>query len=58
MVLGIAATTHARATSQGMLLYYHDSSGTYIAKNYFMNIIAAVSEHSADDGLPAQPPGC
>jgi len=41
MVLGIVATTPARATSEGMLLYYHDSSGTYVAKNYFANIIAA-----------------
>jgi hypothetical protein len=41
MVLGIIATTPVRATSQGMLLYYHDSSGTYVAKNYFANIISA-----------------
>jgi hypothetical protein len=41
MVLGISATSRARATSKGMLLYYHDSSGTYVAKNYFANIIAA-----------------
>jgi hypothetical protein len=42
MVLGIAAITAGRrATSQGMLVYYHDSSGTFVAKNYFANIIAA-----------------
>ena len=41
MVLGVAAITPHRATSQGMLVYYHDSSGSYLAKNYFANIIAA-----------------
>jgi hypothetical protein len=45
MVLGIAARTPARATSRGMLLYYHDQSGSYVAKNYFANIIAAVNKH-------------
>jgi hypothetical protein len=41
MVLGIAALTPARATSQGMLVYYHDSSGSYVAKNFWANIISA-----------------
>ena len=42
MVLGVAAITGGhRATSQGMLVYYHDSSGTYVAKNHMVNIIAA-----------------
>lgn len=41
IVLGIVATTRGRATSQGMLVYYHDSSGSYVAKNYFANIISA-----------------
>jgi hypothetical protein len=42
MVLGVAAIAGGRrATSQGMLVYYHDSSGTYVAKNYWANIIAA-----------------
>jgi hypothetical protein len=42
MVLGVAAIVGSRrATSQGMLVYYHDSSGTYVAKNYWANIIAA-----------------
>ena len=29
------------ATSQGMLVYYRDSSGTYVAKNYWANNLAA-----------------
>lgn len=42
MVLGVAATAGGRrATSQGMLVYYHDSSGSYVAKNFYANIIAA-----------------
>jgi hypothetical protein len=47
MVLGVATITPRRdAVSQGMLVYYHDSSGTtYVARNYFANIIAA-SKHS------------
>ena len=45
MVLGIVATTPARATSQGILVYYHDAAGSYVAKNYFANIIAAVKMH-------------
>lgn len=46
MTLGIVATTLGRATSQGMLVYYHDSAGSYVAKNYFANIITAASQHS------------
>ena len=46
MALGIIATTPRRATSQGMLVYYHDSSGSYVAKNYFANIIAAARQKS------------
>ena len=42
MVLGVAAIAAGRrATSQGMLVYYHDSSGSYVARNYFANIISA-----------------
>ncbi len=41
MVLGIVATTSSRATSRGMAVYYHDASGSYVAKNYFANIISA-----------------
>jgi hypothetical protein len=46
MALGIVATTPGRATSQGMLVYYHDSSGSYVAKNYFANIIAPARQKS------------
>jgi hypothetical protein len=42
MVLGVAAITGDRwGTSQGMLVYYHDSSGAYVARNYWSNDIAA-----------------
>lgn len=42
MVLGVAAIAESRrATSQGMLVYYHDSSGAYVAKNYWANILTA-----------------
>lgn len=41
MVLGVTAIVgNRRATSQGMLVYYHDSSGIYVAPNYWANIIA------------------
>jgi hypothetical protein len=42
IALGIIATTPARATSQGILIYYHDSAGSYVAKNYYANVIGAV----------------
>jgi hypothetical protein len=41
MILGVAAIAPTRATSQGMLVYYHNSSGSYVAKNLWANIIAA-----------------
>jgi hypothetical protein len=42
MVLGVAAIAiHRRATSQGMLVYYHDSSGAYVARNFWANILSA-----------------
>jgi hypothetical protein len=41
MVLGVTATGTGRATSQGMLVYYHDASGSYVARNYFAMTIAA-----------------
>ncbi|HVB41747.1 MAG TPA: hypothetical protein VNF47_03435 [Streptosporangiaceae bacterium] len=41
LVLGVAAIAAGRATSQGMLVYYHDSSGSYVARNYFAMTIAA-----------------
>ncbi len=44
MVLGISAIAPARAASQGVLVYYHDSSGSYVAKNFWANILAAASK--------------
>ena len=41
MVLGLAAVGPGRSTSSGTLVYYHDAAGTYVAKNYWANIIAA-----------------
>jgi hypothetical protein len=42
MVIGVAAIRAGRAaTSQGILVYYHDAAGSYVARNYFQNIIAA-----------------
>lgn len=41
MVLGVAAVGPGRATSRGMLVYYHDSADSYVSPNYFANIIAA-----------------
>jgi len=41
MVLGVTAAGPGRATSQGMLVYYHDSAGRYVSPNYFAMIIAA-----------------
>lgn len=42
MVLGIAAIAEdRRATSQGELIYYHDSSGRFVAKSYSAYTIAA-----------------
>ncbi len=41
MVLGAEAIGAGRGTSRGMLVYYHDASGTYVTKNYFAMIIAA-----------------
>jgi hypothetical protein len=41
MVLGVTAIRTGQATSRGVLVYYHDSAGSYLAKNYFANIIAA-----------------
>jgi len=41
MVLGVTAADPGRATSQGMLIYYHDSAGSYVVRNTFGMIIAA-----------------
>jgi hypothetical protein len=35
IVLGVAPITKGLSISQGMLVYYHDSSGSYVAKNYW-----------------------
>ncbi|HET9898153.1 MAG TPA: hypothetical protein VFQ44_24755 [Streptosporangiaceae bacterium] len=40
MVLGVTPITRHRSTSQGMLVYYHDSPGSFVAKNYWAEIIA------------------
>jgi hypothetical protein len=51
MVLGVGAIAQGdRATSQGMLVYYHDSSGAYVAKNYWANILAANTHACARTG--------
>lgn len=48
LVLGVAAISGSRrATSRGMLVYYHDSSGTYAAKDDEASIIAAKSRTCA-----------
>ena len=41
MVLGAAATATGQASSQGMLVYYHDSAGSHVARNDFAMTIAA-----------------
>ncbi len=61
MVLGIVATTSGRATSQGMLLCYHDASGTYVARNYFREhhrsrISASPSPRSDVSSTPCRVP--
>ena len=43
---GIVFTTPGRSTSQGMAVYYHDSSGRYVAYNYYANIIAPAKQKS------------
>jgi hypothetical protein len=40
MVLGVAATGAPRASSPGMVIYYHDSAGSYVTSNHFAMIIA------------------
>lgn len=40
MVLGVAPITKGLSISQGMLVYYHDSAGSYVAKNYWAEGIA------------------
>jgi hypothetical protein len=41
MVLGVAATRPGRAASGGMLVYYRDSSGSYVTRDDVAMIIAA-----------------
>ena len=40
MVLGVTATALGRASSQGMVIYYHDSAGSYVTSNDLAMIIA------------------
>jgi hypothetical protein len=40
MVLEVAGATEGPASSQGMLVYYHDPAGTYVTKNFFAMVIA------------------
>ena len=40
MVLGVVATARGRATSQGMMIYYHDTAGSsYLANAHFASLI-------------------
>jgi hypothetical protein len=41
MVLGVAAAGAGQASSQGMLVYYHDSAGSYVTTDHVAMIIAA-----------------
>lgn len=40
LVLGVAATGIPRARSRGIVIYYHDSAGSYVTRNHFAMIIA------------------
>jgi hypothetical protein len=40
MVLGVTATAPGRASSRGMVIYYHDSAGTYVTSNHLAMTIA------------------
>jgi hypothetical protein len=40
MVLGVEATGIPRGTSRGIVIYYHDSAGSYVTRNHFAMIIA------------------
>jgi hypothetical protein len=41
MVLGVTPTSWRTGNSQGLLVYYHDPAGSYVAPNYFGMEIAA-----------------
>lgn len=48
MVLGVAAIAGGhRAAWQGELVYYQDSSGSYVAKSYSANVVAANAQTCA-----------
>jgi hypothetical protein len=40
MVLEVAGATSGTATSQGLLVYYHDPAGPYVVPNYWAMIVA------------------
>jgi hypothetical protein len=40
MVIGAEPAGPGKATSQGLLLYYHDTAGSYVAPNYFAMDVA------------------
>jgi hypothetical protein len=41
MVMEVAGATARLATSQGILVYYHDPAGNYVTRNYFAMVIAS-----------------
>ncbi|HXW43543.1 MAG TPA: hypothetical protein VEL03_02065 [Streptosporangiaceae bacterium] len=43
MVLGVAAAAAGQASSEGMLVYYHDSAGSYLTTDHVAMIVAATS---------------
>lgn len=46
MVLGVEATSIPRATSRGIVIYYHDPAGSYVTRNHFAMIIAVDNKPS------------
>jgi hypothetical protein len=43
MVLGVAAIAAGQASSQGMLVYYRDSAGSYVTTDHVAMVIAATT---------------
>jgi len=41
MVLGVTAVAAGQASAQGMLVYYHDAAGRYVAADHVAMIVAA-----------------
>ena len=41
MVLGVTAIAAGQASSQGMLVYYHDAAGSYVTTDHVAMIVAA-----------------